>query len=161
VLTRKGAGGFFHDWSHAMYKNILVPLDGSKPSETALAEVLRFAGEQDARLRLLFVCESPQYILMEGPVDLTASIRRRGEAVLGAAALKTREAGLPAETAIVDAGDRRVAEVIVDEARRTGADLIALGTHGRRGVEHLMLGSVAEGVVRRATTPVLLLREGR
>ena len=141
-----------------MYKKILVPLDGSKPSEAAFAEALRFAGEEGARLTLLFVCESLQYILLEGPVDLSASIRRNGEAILGEAALKARAAGVPADSAVVDAGDRRVAEAIVDEARRSGADLIAIGTHGRRGIQHLVLGSVAEDVLRRATTPVLLLR---
>ena len=49
-------------------------------------------------------------------------------------------------------------EVIVEEARSWGADLIVMGTHGRRGFEHLVLGSISEGVVRRATVPVLLLR---
>jgi nucleotide-binding universal stress UspA family protein len=141
-----------------MYKKILVPLDGSTTSTAALTEALRFASAQSARLTLLFVCESLRYILMEGPVDLTASIKREGETILSEAAAKARAAGVDAEVALVEAGERRVAEVIVEEAKRSGADLIAMGTHGRRGVQHLMLGSVAEGVIRRAGTPVLLLR---
>ena len=60
--------------------------------------------------------------------------------------------------ALVDAGERRVAQAIIEEAERRRADLIAMGTHGRRGVQHFMLGSVAEGVIRQATIPVLLLR---
>jgi nucleotide-binding universal stress UspA family protein len=141
-----------------MYRKILVPLDGSKTSMTALTEALRFAGEQGARLTLLFVCESLHYILMEGPVDLTASVRREGEAILSEAAAKAREARVEAEVALVEAGERRVAECIIQEAERSGADLIAMGTHGRHGVQHLVLGSVAEGVIRRAAIPVLLLR---
>ena len=57
-----------------------------------------------------------------------------------------------------DLWDRRIATAIVEEAAAWGADLIVIGTHGRRGFEHLVLGSVAEGVVRRATVPVLLIR---
>jgi nucleotide-binding universal stress UspA family protein len=141
-----------------MYRKILVPVDGSRASTAALAEALRFAGEQGARLTLLFVCESMYHILAEGPVDLTASIRREGETILADAAVRAREARVDAEAALVEAGERRVAEAIVEEAERHGADLIAMGTHGRRGVQHFMLGSVAEGVIRRATIPVLLLR---
>ena len=141
-----------------MYKKILMPLDGSKTSTAALAEALQFAGEQGARLTLLFVCESMYYILAEGPVDLTASIRREGETILSAAAAQAREARVEVEVALVDAGERRVAQAIIEEAERRRADLIAMGTHGRRGVQHFMLGSVAEGVIRQATIPVLLLR---
>lgn len=141
-----------------MYRKILVPLDGSKVSTAALTEALRFAGGQGACLTLLFVCESMYHVLTEGPVDLTAAIRREGEIILSNAAAQAREARVEAEVALVDAGERRVAEVIIQEAERRGADLIAMGTHGRRGVQHLILGSVAEGVIRQATMPVLLLR---
>jgi nucleotide-binding universal stress UspA family protein len=74
------------------------------------------------------------------------------------AAAKAREAGVHAETALIKTEGRRVAAVIVEEAEGASSDLVIMGTHGRRGVEHLLLGSVAEGVVRRATVPVLLLR---
>ena len=141
-----------------MYRKILVPLDGSKVSTAALTEALRFAGGQGICLTLLFVCESMYHVLTEGPVDLTASIRREGEIILSNAAAQAREARVEAEVALIDAGERRVAEVIIQEAERRGADLIAMGTHGRRGVQHFMLGSVAEGVIRQATMPVLLLR---
>jgi nucleotide-binding universal stress UspA family protein len=65
-----------------------------------------------------------------------------------------------ADTLLVDAAGRRIATAIVEEAARWGAELIVMGTHGRHGFEHLILGSVAEGVVRRAVTPVLLIRAG-
>jgi nucleotide-binding universal stress UspA family protein len=141
-----------------MYRRILIPVDGSAPSDAALGEALEFAKEQGATARLVYICEPLQYILAEGPVDLTAEVRRQGEKVLAAATARAGRAAVAAETALVETADRRVADAIAEEARRWGADLIAMGTHGRRGFEHLVLGSVAEGVLRRATAPVLLLR---
>jgi nucleotide-binding universal stress UspA family protein len=121
-------------------------------------EALRFAHEQGARVRLVYICEPLQYILAEGPVDLSTEVRRQGEVIISAATAKARKAAVAAEAALLETADRRVEEAIVNEARTWGADLIAMGTHGRRGFEHLVLGSVAEGVLRRATVPVLLLR---
>lgn len=141
-----------------MFRRILIPVDGSAASDAALSEALKLAREQGATLRLVYICEPLQYILAEGPVDLSAEVRRQGELVIAAAASMAGKAAVAAETALVETADRRVAEAIVEEAIRWGADLIAMGTHGRRGFEHLILGSVAEGVARRATVPVLLLR---
>jgi nucleotide-binding universal stress UspA family protein len=67
--------------------------------------------------------------------------------------------GVQATTATVDASGRPTADAIVAEAIASGADLIAIGTHGRRGVQRMLLGSVAESVARHATVPVLLIRE--
>jgi len=71
---------------------------------------------------------------------------------------QARASGVEATTALVAAGSRRVPTAIVEEATAAGVDLIAMGTHGRRGVERFLLGSVAEGVARRATVSVLLMR---
>ncbi len=141
-----------------MFSRILIPVDGSAASDAALSEALKFAREQGAKMRLVYICEPLQYILAEGPIDLTAEIRRQGEKIISAAAAMAGKAAVPAEAVVVETADRRVAEAIVEEAKRWGADLIAMGTHGRRGFEHLLLGSVAEGVARRATIPLLLLR---
>jgi len=141
-----------------MYSRILIPVDGSAASEAALVETLKFAHEQGAKVRLVYVCEPLHYILSVSPVNLAAEVRRQGEGIISAATAKASKVAVSAETVLVEATDRRVEEAIVDEARAWGADLIAMGTHGRRGFEHLVLGSVAEGVVRRATAPVLLLR---
>jgi nucleotide-binding universal stress UspA family protein len=141
-----------------MYDRILVPVDGSPASTAALTEALGFARGQNARVLLVYACEPLQYILAEGPIDLSAEVRRQGELLLSAAAAAAEKAGVTAETSLMEASDRRVPEAIVDEATRWGANLIAMGTHGRRGFAHLLLGSVAEGVLRRATVPVLLLR---
>jgi nucleotide-binding universal stress UspA family protein len=141
-----------------MYKRILVPVDGTPQSTAALQEALKFAGACGSALRLVYVCEALSYTLAEGPIDLADAVRRQGQQVLDEAVAKAREAGVSAERALIEAGDQRVAAVIAEEAVRSGSDLIMMGTHGRRGFEHFMLGSVAEGVLRRATVPVLLLR---
>ncbi|MDH5535306.1 MAG: universal stress protein [Betaproteobacteria bacterium] len=141
-----------------MYQKVLVPVDGSETSRTALREAIKLAKEQGAKMRLVYVCEPMGHYFTEGPLDLTAAIRREGEQVLGDALAEARKAGVDAATALVESGGRRVAAVIVEDAGTAGADLIAMGTHGRRAVEHLVLGSVAEGVARRAAVPVLLIR---
>jgi nucleotide-binding universal stress UspA family protein len=140
-----------------MYKHILVPLDGSKPAATALREALKLAREHGARISLIHVFEPVKHVVTEGAIDLTPTLRRAGEQLLADAAQQVRKAGVKAKTALVAAGSRRISAVIVAEAAAQGVDLIAMGTHGRRGFERLILGSVAEGVARRATVPLLLL----
>ena len=141
-----------------MYKNILVPTDGSEPSNAALREAVNFARTLGSAVRIVYVWEPMSYVLAEGPVDLSAAMRQEGERILEAAVAQAREAGVSAQSALVEAADRRVPAAIVEEAARSRCDLIIMGTHGRRGFEHLVLGSVAEGVLRRASVPVLLLR---
>jgi nucleotide-binding universal stress UspA family protein len=140
-----------------MYKRILVPLDGSQTSAAALKEALKLAKEQGARLCLTHVYERIKHVVTEGVIDLTPALRRQGEQLLAEAASRARKAGVKATAALVDAGSRRVPAAIVEQAEKENSDLIVMGTHGRRGFERLILGSVAEGVTRRATVPVLLL----
>jgi nucleotide-binding universal stress UspA family protein len=83
--------------------------------------------------------------------------RRAGQEILDQAAASPREAGVQAETALLEL-DGRVSRVVTDEAERWGAELIVIGSHGRQGLEQLLLGSVAEGVLRTAAVPVLLVR---
>lgn len=141
-----------------MYKQMLVPVDGSVPSNRALEEALKLAKEQGARVRLIHVLEPLHNLAIEGYGDLDGAVRAEAERVLAEAAARAQAAGVEASTTLVEAGGRRVAAAIADEAARWGADLIVMGTHGHRGFEHLVLGSVAEGVMRRATVPVLLVR---
>ena len=141
-----------------MYKRILVPLDGSKTSAAALKDALKLAKEQRAQVCLTHVYERVKHVVTEGVIDLTPALRRQGEDLLKAALAQARKAGVKGTAKLVEAGSRRIPAVIVERAAAERADLIAMGTHGRRGFEHLVLGSVAEGVLRRATVPVLLLR---
>jgi len=146
----------------AIYQRILVPIDGSATSERALQEAIRLADAQ-TRLRLVYVLEEIFPLDTEGYafIDYAAlqeAVRLTGERTLAQAANKVQQSGTTAETALLEAGGERIASVIKDEARRWQADLIVIGTHGRSGLNRLLLGSVAEGVVRGAAVPVLLIR---
>jgi nucleotide-binding universal stress UspA family protein len=146
------------------YRKILIAVDGSEIAERALQEAIKLAREGHSRLRILHVVdESPLWQAPEGiGVNYTTvieSFRETGRKIEAAALKSARDAGAEAESALLElSGAGRVAELIVEDAKEWGADLIVVGTHGRRGFAHLVLGSVAEGVSRAASTPVLLVR---
>jgi nucleotide-binding universal stress UspA family protein len=152
-----------------MYKHVLVAVDGSDTSNLALREAIKLAKEQQAKLRLVHVVdESPAYMSID---DATAAdpglietirkaLRATGEKVLWQCNAVVRESGLEADSTmkIVEALGPRIHDAIEEEATQWPADLIVIGTHGRRGFRRLVLGSVAEGLVRISTKPVLLIR---
>ncbi len=144
-----------------MYQHILIPVDGSPTSDRALQEALALARQHNAQLQLLHVLEEVHFVDMESSInyaELQESIRNSGAKVLAQAQVLVQQAGMTAETKLLEAGGERVASVIVAEAERWPADLIVIGTHGRTGFSRLLFGSVAEGVVRTAPAPVLLIR---
>jgi nucleotide-binding universal stress UspA family protein len=148
-----------------VHERILVAIDGSHTSTRALREALRLAESPATRLRLVHVVDSPYtypevlYGEVRADVErLRQSWRQAGQTVLDRAADTARQAGAKVETALLDGEGRRVPSVIVEEAGRWAAELLVVGTHGRRGLEHMLLGSVAEGVTRHATVPILLVR---
>lgn len=145
-----------------MYRRILVPIDGSETSGRALQEAIKLA-DREAQLRLVYVLEEIYLLDAEGYayIDYAAlqqAVRNTGARTLALAAEKVRQSGAAAETALLEASGERIASVIVSEAQQWKADLIVIGTHGRSGLNRLLLGSVAEGVVRVASVPVLLVR---
>lgn len=145
-----------------MYQRILVPIDGSATSERALQEAIGLAAGK-AQLRLVYAIEEVYPLDAEGfaYIDYEAlreAVRSTGERTLAQAAEKVRRSGITAEAALLDVPGERVAGVIDKEALSWKADLIVIGTHGRSGLSRLLLGSVAEGVVRGASVPVLLVR---
>jgi|SRR5687767_14704859 nucleotide-binding universal stress UspA family protein len=146
-----------------MSRRILVPIDGSPTSNRGLAEAIKLAKSQKAKMCLLHVVDNSAVTMapdMGGLyVDrLMDMMRESGKQALAKAAAAARSRGIKASTILVESITRPVADVIVAQARRWGADLIVLGTHGRRGLSRLVMGSDAEGVVRTATVPVLLVR---
>jgi nucleotide-binding universal stress UspA family protein len=145
-----------------MYQRILVPIDGSETSARALQEAIKLAAGK-VRLRLIYVIEEVYPLDAEGyayidHAALQDAVRHTGERALAQAAEKVRSSGAIVETALLEAHGERVASVIDNEAGHWPADLIVIGTHGRSGLSRLLLGSVAEGVVRGASIPVLLVR---
>ncbi len=148
-----------------MYTHILVPHDGSDTANNALQEAIRLARSEGGSLRIIYVADSATYLWDAEftPIDLKQiqeSVRRFAQGVLERAQHAARDAGIEAQTRFIeiDRLGQRVATMIVAEAREWPADLIIIGTHGRRGLDHLLMGSVAEGVVRTAPVPVLLVR---
>jgi len=143
-----------------MYRRILIPTDGSACSQLALDHVVRLAKDQQAEVRIVHVLDlQPLYVSETLDVEPIADAwRRAAEAVVARAADAAARSGVHAERAVLEAMRDRVSDVIVNESTHWQADLIVIGTHGRRGLEHALLGSVAEGVVRTTTVPVLLIR---
>lgn len=145
-----------------MYQRILVPIDVSETSRRALQEAIKIA-DGKAQLRLVYVIEEGYALDAEGYafIDYAAlqeAFRQTGERALAQAAKTVQRAGLTAETAVLDVPGEHTANVIDNDALGWKADLIVIGTHGRSGVGRLLLGSVAEHVVRGASIPVLLVR---
>lgn len=147
-----------------MYQRILVAIDESTTSKLAMNEAAQLAREHAATLRLVHVVDDNlAYAAVQSPremVDRQAALRRAGEEALNEAAATAGTLGVPAETALLsidEAGDR-VFDIIERDAERWPADLVVIGTHGRSGFRRLVLGSVAEGLIRVTTKPVLLVR---
>jgi nucleotide-binding universal stress UspA family protein len=149
---------------HRPLGTVLLPTDFSEDARRAARAALRLlvplaASGQPARLVLLHVYNLPIEYTAYGPIPTSLHYLRdtgaEAETRLEEEAERLRNEGLVVET-LAREGDP--AEVIVDEARRSGADLLALGTHGRSGIAYLLLGSTAERVVQHAPCPVLTLR---
>ncbi|WP_454720826.1 MULTISPECIES: universal stress protein [Cupriavidus] len=146
-----------------MYDKILLAVDGSRSSDLALSQAILFAKAAGSEVRAVFVADDADVFYFAGttyPSWLMDSIRTLGEETLAAADKRLTEAGVRHSTKLIEnpVSPGLIAETIVGEAGAWGADLIVLGTHGRRGVKRLVMGSVAEGVVRESSKPVLLIR---
>jgi nucleotide-binding universal stress UspA family protein len=143
------------------YRRILVPVDGSATAARGMKEAIRLARENRARLRLLYVVEenaaftAPEIGANIGP--LLDALKAAGRKALARIERSARAAGARPETALVEEFGGRVADAIVAQAKRWRADLVVMGTHGRRGLQRALIGSDAELVVRYSPVPVLLV----
>lgn len=145
-----------------LFRNILVPVDFSALSDAALEQAKLLAAPLDASVHVIHVVEE-RYAAGLWPVEVyTAGTPQTFELLVREA--EKRMTGLFTEDerrqfrATTDVLVGPPAHTIVDEAAHLGADLIVMGTHGRSGVAHMMIGSVAEKVVRSAPCPVLVVR---
>lgn len=143
-----------------MYRRIFVPVDGSDTSNRGLKEAVRLARQHGARLGLLHVVDESVLVLTPevGVADLTDTMVESGRKLLNTARAAAERQGVKTDTVLLENLTGRVADVILKEARKWRADVIVMGTHGRRGISHMLLGSDAEGVVRSSPVPVLLVR---
>ncbi len=146
-----------------MYRRILVPIDGSATSAHGLDEAIKLAKLTGASLRLMHVGDElafatgfetyPTYA-----ADLAPLMKQAGEEILEQGRACVAANGIAVDTQLFETFATRVSELVVEQAKAWGADLIVIGTHGRRGVGRLLLGSDAEQIVRTAPVPVLLVR---
>lgn len=142
----------------ALPKNILVPVDFGDASDAAVAYAVDLAETTGAKLVLLHAFEIPIVGVPDGVVAVTAELTSRiveaAEKALGALVARYEGRGVTI-TARLEQGDAR--DVILTQASKVGADLIIIGTHGRRGIARALIGSVAERIVRTAPIPVLTI----
>jgi len=144
-----------------MYQKILVPIDGSETSMLGLNEAMKLAKSQGSRLRLLHVVNEFVLDYSYGAglygTNLIESLREGGKKIVQQAEAHVRQQGIAVEGILLESIGGPAADLIVAQANEWPADLIVMGTHGRRGLKRLAMGSDAEGVVRGAQVPVLLV----
>ena len=145
------------------YQRILVPIDGSPTSTRGLDEAVNLARVTGASLRLLHVMDELVFVsgFESGATyakDVVPRLRARSAAVLETGRKRAAAASVPVDALLIECFARRTSEIVCEQATAWNADLIVAGTHGRRGVRRMMLGSDAEQIAREATVPVLLVR---
>jgi nucleotide-binding universal stress UspA family protein len=145
-----------------MYERILVAIDGSETATRALHEAIQLARALQAQVRLILVIDiASLYWSDDLPFDrekIEQSWCDEGRKLLAQGEAIVHDAGVDVDSVLRETDGGGISDAIVAEAVAWPAELIVLGTHGRRGIRHLLLGSVAEGVARTATLPVLLVR---
>jgi nucleotide-binding universal stress UspA family protein len=145
-----------------MYRKILVPTDGSACAQHAVHEAVELAKALDAEITFLYALENPLTTGTASPEALPYSaqlwddLKAMAEEALTAATAVAHDRGVPANAQRVD--NRAPVQAILEAEGEH--DLVIMGTHGRRGFNRWMFGSVAEGALRRAKRPFLLIRSG-
>lgn len=145
-----------------MYRRILVAVDGSRTAESALDEAVKLARESEGRLLIVHAVDEGVLIGSEyaNPAEIWNSMVEAGRKILDKARAASSHAGVKADIKLIEIAGlgRRVPEAIAEEADAWPADVIVVGTHGRHGLSRVFMGSVAEGIARVSTKPVLLIR---
>lgn len=145
-----------------MYKRILVPVDGSDTSNLALQQAIALAKALHSMLRLLHVVDlTMAYSSVKVPhvAEYQNALEAEGHKVIADASEPVRNAGVQFDSKCMAMFGKHIYDLIEEEAKQWPADLIVIGTHGRRGVRRLVLGSVAEGLARISSRPLLLVRQ--
>jgi nucleotide-binding universal stress UspA family protein len=146
-----------------MYQRILVPVDGSLTSSQGLAEAIKLAKLTGASLRVIHAANeltfASGYEMYSG--DLIGLLKKAGELILVEARQVAAASGVQAETVLSETLGRRLCDIVAEQVKAWHADLIVIGTHGRRGIGRALIGSDAEQIVRTASIPVLLVRVAR
>ena len=148
-----------------MVKRILIPVDGSDTSNKALVAGLSMARETSASVRLVHTVNEMAYLAgMDAygtySADVAGMMREGGAKVLTDAMAIAQSAGVEASQVLSDEPGQRLGEAVTASAKLWNADLVVVGSHGRRGLGRVLLGSGAEQILRLAPVPVLVIRGG-
>lgn len=145
-----------------MYQRILVPVDDSKAALCALKEACKLAKQLDAAILAVHVVDIARLDWGTPACNDAASLRlaveNAGVGILEKAQAELEAAGVRHESLILESVGDKIADLLVEQTAAENCDLIVMGTHGFSGLMHLLMGSVAEGVVRKSSVPVLLVR---
>ena len=148
-----------------LYKHLVVAVDGSRTSLMALDHASKLAALSQADITLVNIANPSEYMALAPEFlqqeSYEAAAMTQGNEVLDYAEKVAKEAGVKnvhRHLAISTKGARDMAQQLVDFAESKNADLLVLGTHGRTGLMHLLMGSFAETVMRQSTLPLLILR---
>lgn len=146
-----------------MYQRILVPIDGSTTSAQGLDEAIKLAKVTGASLRLIHVVDALTFATGFEPYatytdESFALMMDSGKRILEEGKSHVQASDVKVDGILFDKLGARVSDTVIKQAKAWGADLIVIGTHGRRGVGRFLLGSDAEQIVRMAPVPVLLVR---
>ena len=139
-----------------MYDAILVPTDGSAAGDRAVEHAVEFATAYGATVHALYVVDAALYSSLEAGVDAVIdALESEGQAAVDAVADRCEAEGIDVETAVlVGTIHRSIRAYVTDH----DIDLVVMGTHGRKGIERFLLGSVTERTVRTSPVPVLTVR---
>ena len=141
------------------YKKLLVPVDGSSTSTKAFDYALQLARDNHSQVRAMHAIDELGYLSgYEYSGELVASARKNASELLQKAVVAAQAQGVALDTHLIDQPGQRLGQTVADEAAHWGADLVVVGTHGRRGVGRVLLGSGAEQIVRMAPVAVLTVR---
>lgn len=145
-----------------MYKRILVAVDGSNIANQALEHAIQLAGVIGAYVYAVYVIEYPSALYTSEVFDVEPfhmAMVDEATSVLEKAKARLKQANLSGEVKMIDTGNvgKSIAAALEDAVEASDIDLVIMGTHGRRGIQRLMLGSVAEAFVRCSTVPVMLV----
>jgi nucleotide-binding universal stress UspA family protein len=150
-----------------MFRRILVPVDGSPCSARGLEVAVDLARNQEAELAAVHIVDYGQVMHSFGATEFISprevesfleGLRASGRRLLADAQERFAQAGVEGKTILCETSGQPVAVAIVEQARKLQSDLIVLGTHGRRGLARMVMGSDAAGVVRESPVPVRLVR---
>ncbi|WP_418285366.1 universal stress protein [Halorubrum sp. DTA46] len=140
-----------------MYSEILVPTDGSPASNAAIEHAIDLAKQYDGRLHALYVVDGAAYSTLEAGAEIVVeALESEGKEATNRVADAANAAGVDCTTSVTTGTAYRS---ITDYVEEHGIDIVVMGTHGRKGLDRYLLGSVTERVVRTSEVPVLTVRQ--